>query len=138
MTVVVSIASMSCRASAGSSTGVLPRRTTWRGPRTAAAGLVGSDLADHHPIEQVAQGGQAQLRRRRGSLALQLLDVGGDMHALDRRDLRGALRLNPIEEFRRRVRISAARVRVPDLRGEEFEETIGSTRAGGCDKGGGV
>ena len=41
MTVVVSIASMSWRASAGSSTGVLPRRTIWRGPRTAAAGLVG-------------------------------------------------------------------------------------------------
>jgi hypothetical protein len=34
------------------------------------------------------------------------------------------------------ARISAARVRVPDLRGEEFEETIGSTRAGGCDNGG--
>ena len=41
MTVVVSIASMSCRASCGSSTGVLPRRTIWRGPRTAAAGLTG-------------------------------------------------------------------------------------------------
>ena len=32
---------MSWRASAGSSTGVLPRRTIWRGPRTAAAGLTG-------------------------------------------------------------------------------------------------
>jgi hypothetical protein len=41
MTVVVSIASRSWRASAGSSTGVLPRRTIWRGPRTAAAGLAG-------------------------------------------------------------------------------------------------
>jgi hypothetical protein len=41
MIVDVSIASMSCRASAGSSTGVLPRFTTWRGPRTAPAGLVG-------------------------------------------------------------------------------------------------
>src|SRR5271166_6202722 len=41
MIVVVSIASMSWRASAGSSTGVLPRCTMWRGPRTAAAGLVG-------------------------------------------------------------------------------------------------
>jgi len=41
MTVVVSIASMSCRASAGSSAGVSSRRTMWRGPRTAAAGVVG-------------------------------------------------------------------------------------------------
>ena len=41
MTVVASIPSMSCRASAGSSTGVLPRRTMWSGPRTAAAGMVG-------------------------------------------------------------------------------------------------
>src|ERR1700735_5006197 len=42
MIVVASIALMSCRASAGSSTGVLPRRTMWSGPRTAAAGLAGN------------------------------------------------------------------------------------------------
>ena len=41
MTVVLSIASMSWRASAGSNTDVLPRLTMWRGPGTAAAGLVG-------------------------------------------------------------------------------------------------
>ena len=57
------------------------------------------------------------------------------MHALDRRELRDALRLKPIEEFRRRARIGAARVRVPDLRGEEFEEAIGGARAGGGDQG---
>ncbi len=104
----------------------------WRGPRTAAAGLV--DLPDDHPIEQVSQRGQAQLRRRRGSRALQLLDVGRDMHALDRRELRDALRRKPIEEFRRRARVGAARVRVPDLRGEEFEEAIGGARAVGGDE----
>ena len=60
------------------------------------------------------------------------------MHALDRRELRDALRLKPIEEFRRGARIGAARVRVPDLRGEEFEEAIGGARAGGGDKGGGA
>ncbi len=68
----------------------------------------------------------------------QLLDVGRDMNALDRRELRDALRLKPIEEFRRRARIGAARVRVPDLRGEEFEEAIGSAEAGRGDKRGGV
>ena len=67
-----------------------------------ARGRVGwHDLADHQPIEQAAQGGQAQLRRRRGSRSAQLLDEGRDMHTLDRRELRDALRLEPIEEFRR-------------------------------------
>ena len=60
------------------------------------------------------------------------------MHALDRRELRDALRLKPIEEFRRGARIGAARVRVPDLRGEEFEEAIGGALAGGRDKGRGA
>src|SRR5271166_4178199 len=60
------------------------------------------------------------------------------MHALDRRELRDARRLKPIEEFRRRARIGAARVRVPDLRGKEFEETIGGACARCRDKCGGV
>ncbi len=47
---------------------------------------------------------------------------------------RHALRRRPVEEFRRRARIGGARVRVPDLRGEEFEEAIGSTGAGRGDK----
>jgi hypothetical protein len=42
------------------------------------------------------------------------------MHALDRRDPRDAARLKPIEEFSCRARVGAARVRVPDLRGEEL------------------
>ena len=70
------------------------------------------DLADHHPIEQVTQRGQPELCGRRGSRSAQLLDVGGDMHALDRRELCNARRLKPIEEFRRGARIGAARVRV--------------------------
>ena len=57
------------------------------------------DLADHHPIEQMLQRRQAQFRGRRGARLLQLLDIGGDMHALDRRELRDALRLKPGEEF---------------------------------------
>jgi hypothetical protein len=52
----------------------------------------------------MTQGGEAQLRDRRGSRLLQLLDIGGDMHALDRRDLRHALRLEPVEEFHRGTR----------------------------------
>jgi hypothetical protein len=45
-------------------------RTIWRGPRTALAGLTGHDLANHHPVEQMAQGGEAQCRGRRGSRLL--------------------------------------------------------------------
>ncbi len=51
---------------------------------------------------------------------------------------RHALRRRPVEEFGRRARTGAARVRVPDLRGEEFEEVIGSTGAARGDKGGSV
>jgi hypothetical protein len=42
------------------------------------------------------------------------------------RDAREIIRLK-FSEFRRRARIGAARVLVPDLRCEEFEEAIGST-----------
>jgi hypothetical protein len=42
------------------------------------------------------------------------------MHALDRRELRHALRREPIEEIRRGARIGAARVRIADIGGEEF------------------
>ena len=55
------------------------------------------------------------------------------MHALDRRDLRDAARLKPGEEFRRGARVGAARVRIPDLRGEEFEEAIGGLLAAAGD-----
>ena len=44
------------------------------------------------------------------------------MHALDGRDLRHAARLKPVEEFDGRAGIGAARVRIPDLRHEEFKE----------------
>ena len=57
------------------------------------------DLADHHPIEQMPQRRQAQLRGRRGTRLVKLLDIGGDMHAFDRRELRDAVRLKPIEKL---------------------------------------
>ena len=54
-----------------------PIRTTCVGPRTAGAGLVGIDLADHQPIEQPADGGQMLLDRGGAIHALHLVDVGG-------------------------------------------------------------
>jgi hypothetical protein len=57
------------------------------------------------------------------------------MHALDRCELRHAASREPVEEFFRRARIGAPRVRVPDLGREEFKEAIGGALAGGGDKG---
>jgi hypothetical protein len=65
---------------------------------------------------------QAQLGGRRGSRLLQLLDIGGDMHALDGGDVGDAARLQPVEEFMRGARIGAARVRIADIYGEEFKK----------------
>ena len=96
------------------------------------------DLAYHHPVEQVPQRGQAQLRGRCGSLTGQFLDVGRDMNARDLVELRHALRRQPVEKLLGRACVGAARVRVANLGGEEFEEAIGSTGAGRGDEGGGV
>jgi hypothetical protein len=77
-----------------------------------------------------------QPRRRRGSRPAQLLDVGRDMHGLDRRELCDALRLEPVEEFRRCSHIGAARVRIPDLRPEGFcRKFRGSPYSGYIDRG---
>ena len=67
-----------------------------------------------------------------------LLDIGGDMHALDRRKLPYSSRGKPVEEFHGRARIGAARVRIADIGGEEFKEAIGGALANGGDEGGGV
>ena len=100
---------------------------------------IGRDnLADDKPIEKMAQRRQAQLRGRRGSRLPQLLNIGGDMHALDGGDVRDAARLQPIEEFYRRARIGAARVRIADVGGEKFKEAIGGALARGGDEGGNV
>jgi hypothetical protein len=49
------------------------------------------------------------------------------VNALDVAELHHALRRKPVEKLRRRARVGAARVRVADVGGEEFEEAIGST-----------
>ena len=59
------------------------------------------------------------------------------MNALDRRELRHALRRKPVEELDSRARIGAARVRIADIGGEEFKKAIGGALADGGDEGGG-
>ena len=51
-----------------------------------------TSATEHCPVKQMTQGGEAQLRGRRGARLLQLLDTGGETHALDRPDLRHAAR----------------------------------------------
>jgi hypothetical protein len=47
-------------------------------------------------------------------------------------------RRKSVEEIARSTRIGAARMRIPDLRGEEFKEAIRGARANGGDQGGGA
>ncbi len=101
----------------------------WRGPRSGG-GIGRHGLACHHPVEQMLQRSRAELRGRRGSRAAQFLDVGRDVNARDVGELRHALGRKPIEKLRRGPRIGAARMRVANVGGEEFEEAIGSTGAG--------
>jgi hypothetical protein len=136
MTVVMSIASMSWRALGRIEHRRLAAPHDMTRPAHGGRRIDQHDLADHHPVEQMAQGGEAQFRGRSGTRLLQLLDIGGDMHALDCRDLRHAASREPVEEFQSRARIGAARVRVANVGGEEFKEAIGGARAGGADKGG--
>src|SRR5467141_3810890 len=86
----VSMLSSSARASAGSSTGVCPDVTTCRGPGTDAAGLTGTTLAGHQPVEQTTDRGEPLLDDRRGELACAGLDPGGDVHRLHGTDGRHA------------------------------------------------
>jgi hypothetical protein len=95
---------------------------------------------EHHQPPRAAMwkmllGGKAEFRRRRRSRVLQLLDIGGDMHALDGRELRHVMRRQPVEEFMRSASIGAARVRVADVGGEEIKEAVGGVFAKGGGKG---
>jgi hypothetical protein len=69
----------------------------------------------------MTQGGEPQLRGRRGSGLLEPLDIGGDMHALDQCDLRHVPGREQVEEFGGGACIGG-RVWIPDLRREEFNK----------------
>ena len=124
--------SSNSRASEGSSTGVLPRFTLWRGPRTEAAGLTGMTW----PV--TSQSNRCLIAARRcfavgaDRSRPQLLDIGRDVQRLSSATAR-RLRSRTNRRIPRGARIGAARVRVADLGGEEFEETKGGSRAGGGD-----
>ena len=80
------------------------------------------DLAGDQPIEQHAHGGELLLHGRRRMGPLERLYIGGDIERPDRRQRQAAI-IAPSEKLPAGSRISAARVLVPDVRGEEFDIT---------------
>ena len=87
------------------------------------------DLAGDQPVEQHAHGRQLlfHVRRRMGQLAR--LYIGGDIMRPDRRQRQAAL-VAPGEEADARTSVSAARIRVADVDGEEFDVAPGGRVAG--------
>ncbi len=82
----------------------------------------------------MADRGEALLDGRRGSLAAELLDIGGDVQRLHVGDRRDAGALAPGQELPRRLGVGAARVPVADVGGEEFEEARASASVRTIDK----
>ena len=113
----------------------MPRFTLCDGPADGRGRVHRHDLARHKPVEQMADRGEALLDRRRGALAAELLDVGGDVQRLHVGDRGDAGAFAPGQEFPRRLRVGAARVPVADLGGEEFEEALARPAVGRRDEG---
>ena len=78
--------------------------------------------------------GEPLLYARRCQLARAGLDPGGDVHRLHGGDRRHAGGRAPGQEFIGSAGIGAARVRVADVGGEEFEEAHAGALAGGGDE----
>jgi len=72
---------------------------------------------------------------RLGHLALQRLDIGGDVERLDIGELTDPVAFDPAEELCDRPVIRHPGVLVADGGGEEFEEAAGGVIAGGGDDG---
>src|ERR1039458_7609488 len=79
-------------------------------------------LTRYQPVEQHPDTSQMLLDRGSRPLALQLLDVGRDVHRLDAPEFANPLPFAPAQEGRGRPRIRRPRVLVADVDGEEFEE----------------
>src|SRR5216683_4783974 len=119
--VLLSIESSSLRASSADNTGVLPRFTTYFGPRTESRRVDLQNSAGGQVVEQLPDGRQVLFDRRLRSLVAELLDVRCDRDCFDLVKLEPVL-VAPIEELLYRARVSHARVAVTDVGGEELDE----------------
>jgi hypothetical protein len=132
-TIDVSMMSSNAPASEGSSTGVCPDVTTCRGPHRRGQ-VDRHHLAGHQPVEQMTDRSEPLLDARRGELARADLDPGGDVHRLHGRDRWHAGGGAPGQKFLSGPGVGAARVRVANLGGEEFEEAHRGALAGSGDE----
>ena len=84
--------------------------------------VVRHHLADHQPVEQHADGSELLLHTRGRRAGLQCLDVGAHVVRPYLRQRQAAL-LAPRQKTSARACIGAARVRIADIGGEEFDVT---------------
>jgi hypothetical protein len=84
-------------------------------------------LADHQPVEQHAHGRQPLLDARWRKLSSKTLDPGGDVDGLDVEQAEADL-VAPVAKLSDRPVVSATRVRVADVDGEEFDEAAAGMR----------
>jgi hypothetical protein len=92
-------------------------------------------LADHQPVEQVAQRRQVALGGGRAAGRRQLLNVAGDVEAGDLAELADTALLAPGEEGRHVLQVGAPGVRIPDVGGEELQEAPAGAIAHRLDEG---
>jgi hypothetical protein len=111
------------------STGVLPRRTTCLGRRTARAGLTARIWPINQPVEQQTDRREVQFDGRLGRRRLQSLYIVRDVDRLDVGKLADAVLLDPGKEEARGTVIGHARVLIADRGGEKFDEAAREMRA---------
>ena len=91
---------------------------------------MGDDLAGHQPVEEHADCGEVLLDARLGKISATALDVAGDDCWSDLFQRSDAARLTPTEEVRDGAGVGSARIRVSDVRREEFDKAPTSAITG--------
>jgi len=94
----------------------------------ARCGIERQLLADHHPVKEHPDRCQVLLHGLWRAFLGQEFNVGRDDHRLDGGQLSTAL-LTPRQKLLQGASIGGARVRVPDVSGEEFQEALSGALA---------
>jgi hypothetical protein len=107
------------------------------GAAHGSGGVGRHDLTDDKPIKQMPQRREPLLDARRGAARPHLaFDPRGNMQRRDMRDGGHAGGLAPRQKLCDGAAVGAARVRVADVGGEEFEKARACPVAGGGDQDG--
>ena len=104
-------------------------------PADRARGAEGEDLADDEPVEEHPKGREVLLDGRRRARGRGLLDGRRDHHGFDLVEGEASV-LAPLREAAHSREIGEARVRVPDVGGEELPEAPLGALGGGEERGG--